>query len=177
MAKDKKPRRGRPLVQLDDRQKQLVVYYARNGVPVKYLAKLLGIGRTTFFQILNRDIEIYELYSQGVLLANVAVSNWLFESCRPITKKIPLLDADGNQVRDPQTNEPQFQDIVQQRGSIEAQKFWMRTRAGWKDRFYIETMPPIEEGDIDELEGLSDEDIITIVEIGRKLEESREGNS
>ncbi|MBA7523532.1 hypothetical protein ES705_15659 [subsurface metagenome] len=179
MPDNVKDKGGRPSVMLDDRQKQLVSYYARNGVPAKYLAELLGIARRTFYNILNRDLEVYALYRRGMLLANVAVSNWLFESCRHIMQKVPLLDENGNQVRDSQTNELKFQEIIQQRGSIEAQKFWLRTRAGWNDRFYKEMMPPMEEDEIDEFEGLSDEDIIAIVEIGRKMEaftRGEEGN-
>jgi len=174
MSKGEKGKGGRPPVELDERQKQLVLYYARNGVPTKHLAELLGISRSAFYNILRRDPEVYALYRQGVLLANVAVSNWLFESCKPVVKQIPLIDADGNQVIDPGTGEPKFYEQVVQRGSIEAQKFWLRTRAGWKDRFYIEHTPPVEDDDLDELEILPDEDIRTIVEIGRKLEGLRE---
>ncbi len=174
MPDDVKDKGGRPSVVLNDKQRQLVLYYARNGVPVKYLAELLGIARATFFRILQRDPEVLRLYMRGVLLANVAVSNWLFESCRPLTRTVPLLNADGTQATDPETGELRFQEIVQQRGSIEGQKFWLRTRAGWTERFYIETMPPVEEETLDDTELLPEEDIRTIVEIGRKLEALRE---
>lgn len=61
---DKKNKGGRPAIVLTDKQKQEVETLAP-FLSTEMIADYIGIGRSTFFNILERDEEVSGLYKKG----------------------------------------------------------------------------------------------------------------
>lgn len=55
---------GRPLTELTEEQKNQVEKLAA-VLSTEQLADFLGIGRTTFYAIMDRDVEVSERYKRG----------------------------------------------------------------------------------------------------------------
>ena len=78
---DKKNKGGRPTIKLTDAQKQEVETLAA-VLNAEQIADYLGIGRTTFFAILDRDEEVSERYKKGKAKAIGSVAQTLIQQAR-----------------------------------------------------------------------------------------------
>ena len=79
MSKEQeKGKAGRPPILLTDEQKKKVRELA-SICTTEQIADYLGIGRTTFFEILNRDDEISALYKKGKAEGHNFVASKLME--------------------------------------------------------------------------------------------------
>jgi DNA-binding CsgD family transcriptional regulator len=97
-AEDTSPKRvgGRPLTTLTDAQRAEVETLSA-VLNAEQIADFLGIGRTTFFAILNRDEDLSERYKRGKARAIGAVAQSLVTKARAgnVTAMIFFLKTQG----------------------------------------------------------------------------------
>lgn len=72
---------GRPMIVLTDKQKAELETLSA-VLNAEQIADYFGIGRTTFFAILERDEEVSELYKRGKAKAIGAVAQSLVQKAR-----------------------------------------------------------------------------------------------
>jgi DNA-binding CsgD family transcriptional regulator len=72
---------GRPPIMLTDEQKNMVQQMAKVST-VQQIADYLGIHRTTFFDILNRDHEVSLLYKKGRVEGHYFVAGHLMKKIK-----------------------------------------------------------------------------------------------
>ena len=72
---------GRPLIVLNDQQKAEIETLAA-VLTTEQIADYFGIGKTTFFEILDRDPEVSELYKKGRAKAVGFVAQNLIQKAR-----------------------------------------------------------------------------------------------
>lgn len=91
-----KPLGGRPLTTLTDAQRAEVETLSA-VLNAEQIADFLGIGRTTFFAILNRDEDLSERYKRGKARAIGAVAQSLVTKARAgnVTAMIFFLKTQG----------------------------------------------------------------------------------
>jgi len=133
---------GRPKIELSDIDKQKIQLYAGRGVPIWAIAEMLDMSERTLHRRFHEDPEVLAAYQIGVYRANFQVSQWLFDSCRPIYERVPKTDSDGNPVIN-NAGMVVYEDILKDRGNVSAQIFWMKTRAGWKETVQLEMSNPV----------------------------------
>lgn len=72
---------GRPMIKLTEEQKKEVETLAA-VLSTEQIADYFGIGRTTFFEIIDRDAEVSELYKKGKARAVGFVAQNLIQKAR-----------------------------------------------------------------------------------------------
>lgn len=169
---DKANKGGRPKIELTEQQKNQISFYAKNGLPMEAIAQLIGVSERTLWRRIREDPEVLALYKKGVYLANSAVANWLFDSCKPTYKRQPKIDSEGNPVIN-DAGMVVMEDVKVSDGNTAAQIFWLKSRAGWREKISleIEKLPTVDEIP-PEFERLSDEDRRRLIEIYEKLEDA-----
>jgi hypothetical protein len=173
MKSENEVRRGRPSIEFTQEMKEEIYYYARSGLNFENMCNLLNVSPRWAHHRLKENPEAYVLYKIGAYKANADVSGWLYENCKPKYRRVKVRDNNGKLVKD-ENKEQVYEMVKSKEGNVIAQMFWLKSRAGWRDRGGQNAEPESIGTETKEFINLTDNERKTLTEIFAKIEGNKE---